>query len=86
MKLNRWSLFAKMTAVIAVFAAVLIALGLFATRTRNRVQVGGPYYAQIALSKDLVADILPPPATSSRPTSSRSRRSTRPTPRCASRS
>ncbi len=62
MKLNRWSLFAKMTAVIAVFAAVLIALGLFATRTRNRVQVGGPYYAQIALSKDLVADILPPPA------------------------
>ena len=62
MTTSRWSLLAKMSASIAVFAFVLIGFGIFSAHTNARVQIGGPYYAQISLSKDLVADILPPPA------------------------
>lgn len=62
LKPSEWSFAAKMSAVIAVFAGVLIDFGLYSARTRAQVQIGGPYYAQIVLGKDLVADILPPPA------------------------
>src|SRR5436190_3146884 len=62
MKTSRWSLNAKMSATLSLFAIVLIAFGFYSTYTRSKVQVGGPFYASIAQSKDLVADILPPPA------------------------
>jgi methyl-accepting chemotaxis protein len=58
----RYSLLAKMSAAVAVFVVVLIGFGVYSAHTRSQVQVGGPYYTQIVLSKDLVADILPPPA------------------------
>jgi myosin heavy subunit len=45
-----------------IFAAVLVVFGLFTAFTLSKVRVGGPYYTQIVQSKDLVADILPPPA------------------------
>ncbi len=51
-----------MTATVAVFVGVLLCFGVYSAHTRSQVQVGGPYYNQILLSKDLVADILPPPA------------------------
>jgi methyl-accepting chemotaxis protein len=51
-----------MSAAVAVFVVVLIGYGFYSAHTRSQVQVGGPYYSQIVLSKDLVADILPPPA------------------------
>ncbi|MFI5337216.1 MAG: methyl-accepting chemotaxis protein, partial [Opitutales bacterium] len=51
-----------MSAVIAIFSIVLTGFGLYSAHTRAQVQIGGPYYTQIALGKDLVADILPPPA------------------------
>jgi len=60
--LSRWSLLAKMSTAVAVFVVVLLGFGLYSNHTRTQVQVGGPYYTQIVLSKDLVADILPPPA------------------------
>jgi methyl-accepting chemotaxis protein len=62
MKVMPRSLVARMSATIAIFAAVLIAFALFSTYTRTRVQVGGRYYNQIVQGKDLVADVLPPPA------------------------
>ncbi|MDI1249622.1 MAG: methyl-accepting chemotaxis protein [Lacunisphaera sp.] len=58
----KWSLLAKLSTTVVIFAAVLIVFGLYATYTRSQVQVGGPYYTQIIQGKDLVADILPPPA------------------------
>lgn len=58
----QWTITTKMAAAIAVFVLVLLGYGLYATRTRSQVQIGGPYYGQIILGKDLIADILPPPA------------------------
>ena len=51
-----------MSAAVAVFVVVLIGFGLYSAHIRSQVQVGGPYYSQIVLSKDIVADVLPPPA------------------------
>jgi methyl-accepting chemotaxis protein len=51
-----------MSATLSLFAIVLIAFGFYSTYTRAKVQVGGPFYGSIIQSKDLVADILPPPA------------------------
>ncbi len=51
-----------MTATIAVFALIFTVFAVLSTATRNKVQVGGAYYGRIILGKDLVADILPPPA------------------------
>ncbi|HWA26916.1 MAG TPA: methyl-accepting chemotaxis protein [Lacunisphaera sp.] len=62
MNISRQSLAARMVIIVTIFAAVLVAFGLYSARTLSRVRVGGPYYQQIILSKDLVADILPPPA------------------------
>jgi hypothetical protein len=59
---SRYSLLAKMSAAVAVFVVVLIGFGLYSAHTRSQVQVGGPYYSQIVLSKDIIADVLPPPA------------------------
>ena len=56
------SLSARMALIVAVFAAVLITFGVYSARTLARARVGGPYYQEIIQSKDLVADILPPPA------------------------
>ena len=38
-----------------------LAYGLWSFRTLSEVKVGGPIYARIALSQELVSDILPPP-------------------------
>jgi hypothetical protein len=62
MKLSRWSLGTKMSATISLFAIVLLSYGAYSTYTRSRVQVGGPFYSAIVQSKDLAADVLPPPA------------------------
>ena len=58
-KTPRFGIFTKLA---AIFASVLLVFGLYSAYTRSRVQVGGPYYGQIIQTKDLVADILPPPA------------------------
>jgi hypothetical protein len=46
-------------AVIVLSIAVVAAFG---GKLVNEVRVGGPLYTQISQGKDLVADILPPPA------------------------
>ena len=62
MSLTPQSLSARMGLIVAIFATVLVAFGLYSARTLSRARVGGPYYQEIVRSKDLVADILPPPA------------------------
>lgn len=46
---------------VAVFAALFGAIGISAY-TLEQLRIGGPNYSRIAAGKDLVADILPPPA------------------------
>lgn len=62
MNICQRSLFFRLFMTVGIFAAVLIAFGLFTAQTVSKVRVGGPYYTKIIQSKDLVADILPPPA------------------------
>src|SRR5688500_5624979 len=46
--------------VLTSFAgSLLFALVVYSTLTR--VKVGGPFYQEISLGKDLIADVLPPP-------------------------
>jgi hypothetical protein len=47
---------------------LIVTLGCIAIlhrRQRGRLKVNGPIYRQIVLGKDPIADILPPPNTSS---------------------
>ena len=62
MKTSPKSIFARVFTTSFIFAAVLVAFGIFTAFTLSKVQVGGPHFTQIVQSKDLVADILPPPA------------------------
>src|SRR5882724_1422045 len=62
MKSPRWSILLQMSATVTFSTVVLIAFALHSKRTLDRVEVGGPYYVQIVRAKDLIADILPPPA------------------------
>ena len=55
----RLSALANLISVLVVFGFVVaVSTGMVAL---NRLKVGGPIYDRIALGKDLVADILPPP-------------------------
>ena len=49
-------------ALIGVFLTTLVVAGVRAWVAVRTVEVGGPLYAKIIPDKDLVADILPPPA------------------------
>jgi methyl-accepting chemotaxis protein len=55
----------RLGSILVVFALVISAIvGLqtvLTTRTVEQIRVGGPTFDAVALSKDLVADILPPP-------------------------
>lgn len=46
----------------AVFAVGFVAFGGVALQTLGVVRINGPHYAQIVQNKDLLADVLPPPA------------------------
>jgi methyl-accepting chemotaxis protein len=48
-----------MTGVIVVG---LLAVSVYSFRSQDRIKVNGPIYAEVVQGKDLVADILPPPA------------------------
>jgi methyl-accepting chemotaxis protein len=48
--------------LVAAGAAGLIVLSVTTYFTMNRVKVNGPIYSQMVEGKDLVADVLPPPA------------------------
>ena len=49
------------TALGTILIAGVLALAIMSSFTIGKLKVGGPLYDRIALGKDLVADILPPP-------------------------
>ncbi len=51
-----------MYAISALMIIGILSAGLFSLFTVQKIRVGGPLYEQISQGKDLVADILPPPA------------------------
>lgn len=61
-RLKAVSLPVKLLLMVTVFIAVFAAFAAVAYRTLETVRVNGPLYRDIILGKDLIADILPPPA------------------------
>lgn len=60
--LRNLSISMKLLLLIAVFLASFAVFSLFAWRTIETVRVNGPVYREIIQGKDLIADVLPPPA------------------------
>lgn len=52
----------RLLVVVAIFVAGFAAFGLMSFRTANKIRVSGPVYEKVIESKDLVADVMPPPA------------------------
>jgi methyl-accepting chemotaxis protein WspA len=51
----------KLALLVGIFLVGFSAFGLLARRTLDHVEVNGPLYRDIVRSKDIVADVLPPP-------------------------
>lgn len=51
----------RLYGMVAIFAVGFLASGFCAWQTLEAAKVHGPYYQQISQSKDLIADVLPPP-------------------------
>lgn len=51
----------KILTIILLFVLAMSIVALLAIRETNKIVVTGPIYSRIAMNKDLVADILPPP-------------------------
>lgn len=52
----------RLTALVVATATGFIVFGAFAFFTLNQLKVNGPLYDRVMQGKDLIADILPPPA------------------------
>src|SRR5438045_1569015 len=61
MKVKDLSISSKLSLLVIVFLAGLIAFGALSFSTLIRVRVNGAIYQSIVQGKDLIADILPPP-------------------------
>jgi hypothetical protein len=48
--------------MVMIFVAAFALYGLYCFGTVNQVKVNGPFYERIVQGKDVIADILPPPA------------------------
>ncbi|SNS14127.1 methyl-accepting chemotaxis protein [Noviherbaspirillum humi] len=59
--LARLRLMQRFGLMIGVFAAGMALYGLWSFKTLDDLRVNGPLYQRIVQSKDLIADILPPP-------------------------
>jgi methyl-accepting chemotaxis protein WspA len=51
----------KLSLLVGIFLVGFSAFALLAQRTLDHVEVNGPLYRDIVRSKDIVADVLPPP-------------------------
>lgn len=56
------SFYQRILLICAVFSIGFLSAGVFNALTLNQVKVNGPVYSEIVQQKDLLADILPPPA------------------------
>ena len=52
----------KLTLLVLVFAGLFVVFALTTWQTLDKVRVKGPIYNEVVLGKDLIADVLPPPA------------------------
>jgi len=59
---NRFKLAHRFALLLAIFVFGFVGYGLWSFKTLNQLKVNGPLYQQIVQNKDLVADVLPPPA------------------------
>ena len=59
---NNLKLFNKFAILIGIFLLGYVLYGIWSFKTLNELKVNGPVYNQIIKGKDLVADVLPPPA------------------------
>ncbi len=60
--LRQLKLSGRLSLLIGIFTVGFIVSGAWAFKTLNLVKVNGPVYQQIVQGKDLIADVLPPPA------------------------
>ena len=60
--IRNFSIRTKLSLLTAFLLTLIFVNSLFNRKTLNEVRVLGPLYSEIASGKDLVADILPPPA------------------------
>jgi methyl-accepting chemotaxis protein len=51
----------KLLLSTALLVVAFVAFGVFAYQTLQEVEINGPLYARIAQSKDIIADVHPPP-------------------------
>ncbi len=61
MFIKRLTIPTRIYMLTAVFSAGIIAYGFWSHLTLSKARVGGPVFNEIIASKDLLADILPPP-------------------------
>jgi methyl-accepting chemotaxis protein len=61
-KLTHLSINSKLLLLAGVFGAGFLIFGAITFTTLNKVKVDGPHYNKIVADKNLMADILPPPA------------------------
>jgi methyl-accepting chemotaxis protein len=59
--LHQLKLSQRFTVLIALFTAGFLVYGAWSFKTLEELKVNGPTYQRIVQSKDLIADILPPP-------------------------
>lgn len=58
---KEWTVKAKLSLLVAIFAAGFIVFAWIALGTLNTLKVNGPYFDRIEAGKDIIADVLPPP-------------------------
>ncbi len=59
---SQWKLSMKLAVLVAMSLLGSVIFGILAHGTLAAVKVNGPLYAEIVSGKDLIADVLPPPA------------------------
>src|SRR5258706_14442238 len=61
MMLEKLNIKTRFFVLMACFSLGFLAYGAWSFKTLGEIKVNGPIYARIVQSKDLIADILPPP-------------------------
>src|SRR5262245_30180334 len=62
MGLSNLKISTRLLLLVAVFGLAFVGFSLLTYHTVQTVKVNGPVYKKVVQGKDLVADILPPPA------------------------
>jgi len=59
---SRWTIGKKLTVSFLTLAFIFLLFGIFTQNTIKEIKIKGILYSQLIDNKDLIADILPPPA------------------------